>query len=339
MAAPIEVLITTNFNEKQIQRLREVSPRLKINHHPAKKAEEIPEEEWAPVEVLYTGRTLPQADLAPALRWVQFHFAGIETLVDSPVLSNPEMIVTTLSGAAAAQMAEHAVLMMLALGHFLLEHLANQAKAEWPRDRYERLAPYELRGSTVGIVGYGSIGRQIARLLQPFGVTILAAKRDVRQPEDTGYMPEGMGDPGGDFFQRLYPIQALRSMLPVCDYIIVTVPLTDETKGLLGPKELAVCKPGAYLIDISRGGVIDPPVLVQALQEKHLGGAALDVFPEEPLPPGSPLWRIPNVIITPHISGSSRQYNERALALFIENLNRYLIGLPLYNRFDPEKGY
>ena len=150
-------------------------------------------------------------------------------------MANPDIIVTTLSGAAASQMAEHAVMMMLGLGHYFLEHLANQAKGDWPRDRYERLAPHELRGSTVGIIGYGSIGRQIARVLQPFGVTILAAKRDIRQPEDTGYMVEGMGDPGGDFFDRLYPIQALKSMLPACDYVIVTVPMTPETARIDRP--------------------------------------------------------------------------------------------------------
>lgn len=339
MAAPIEVLITVEFNESQIQRLRDISPRLKITLQPARKGEEVPPEKWEHTEILYTGRALPKPGQAPDLRWIQFHFAGIETLVDPALASNPEVTLTTLSGAAAGQMAEHAVMMMLALGHYLPEHLSNQAKSEWPRDRYERLAPHELRGSTVGIIGYGSIGRQVARLLQPFGASILAAKRDIRHPEDSGYMPDGMGDPGGDLFDRLYPIQALKAMLPDCDYIVVTVPLTTQTRGLIGAAELAVCKPAAYLVDISRGGVVDQAALAQALQEKKLAGASLDVFPEEPLPPASPIWKMANAIITPHISGSSREYNERALSLFSENLNRYLLGLPLYNRYDPERGY
>jgi phosphoglycerate dehydrogenase-like enzyme len=339
MAAPIEILITVNFNDKQIQQIRDVSTRLKITHRPVKKAEDVPADDWAPTEILYSGRILPRPELVPNLRWVQFHFAGIETLVDSPLVANPDIIVTTLSGAAASQMGEHALMMMLALGHYFLEHSANQAKGEWPRDRYDRLAPHELRGSTVGIIGYGSVGRQIARLLQPFGVTVLAAKREIRQPEDTGYTTDGQGDPGGDFFNRLYPIQALKSMLPECDYVIVTVPMTAETRGLIGPRELAMVKPGAYLIDISRGGIVEPAALMQALQEKRLAGAALDVFTEEPLPATSPLWKLPNVIITPHVSGSSRDYNQRAVSLFIENINRYLLGLPLYNRYDPGKGY
>ena len=108
---------------------------------------------------------------------------------------------------------------------------------------------------------------------------------------------------------------------------------------MIGPRELAAFKPGAYLVDISRGGVVEPAALIQALQDKRLAGAALDVFTEEPLPPSSPFWKLPNVILTPHVSGSSRSYNERAVTLFIENINRYLLGLPLYNRYDPGKGY
>jgi phosphoglycerate dehydrogenase-like enzyme len=199
--------------------------------------------------------------------------------------------------------------------------------------------PRELRGSTVGIAGYGSVGRQIARLLQPFGVSILAAKRDVMHPEDTGYTQDGLGDPGGDFFQRLYPVQAIGSMLRECDYLVVTLPHTPETHGLIGAAELAALRPGAALVDISRGGVVDQGALIQALQDRRLAGAALDVFAEEPLPANSALWKMPNVIISPHIAGNSPSYNERAVELFAENLHRFLAGLPLYNRFDAQKGY
>jgi phosphoglycerate dehydrogenase-like enzyme len=152
-------------------------------------------------------------------------------------------------------------------------------------------------------------------------------------------MPEGLGDPQGDLFQRLYPVQALKSMLHQCDFIIVTVPLTPDTRGLVGVEELGAAKSTAYLIDTSRGGVVDHAAMVAALEERRLAGAALDVFPEEPLSPDSPLWHMPNVIVTPHISGSSLYYNERAVTLFAENLNRYLAGLPLFNRFDPAAGY
>jgi phosphoglycerate dehydrogenase-like enzyme len=336
---PLDVLITLPLADPLVNQLREISPRLRITIHPARKAEDIPAEQWARCEVLYTNRILPAPGQAPKLRWIQFHFSGIDEHVDNPIVQDPEIIATTLSGATVPQIGEYAVMMLLALGHRMTELAANQAKAEWPRDRIERFMPRELRGSTVGIAGYGSIGRQIARLLQPFGVSILAVKRDVMHPEDTGYTPDGLGDPGGDFFQRLYPVQAIGSMLRECDYLVVTLPRTPETQGLIGAAELAALKPGAALVDFSHGGVVDQAALIQALQDRRLSGAALDVFPEEPLPANSPLWKMSNVIISPHIAGNSPSYNERAVELFAENLHRFLAGLPLYNRFDPQKGY
>lgn len=214
-----------------------------------------------------------------------------------------------------------------------------QRLAEWPRERWERFSPRELRDSTVGIVGYGSIGRQTARLLQPFGATVLAAKRDVMHPEDLDYIPEGMGDPQGDLVHRLYPIQALRSMLKECDFVAVTVPLTPETRGLVGAAELAALKPTAFLVDTSRGGVVDHTALIPVLRDRKIAGAALDVYPEEPLPADHPLWRLSNAILTPHISGNTPHYDERATALFAENLQRYVSGLPLFNQFDLARGY
>jgi phosphoglycerate dehydrogenase-like enzyme len=227
----------------------------------------------------------------------------------------------------------------LALGHRLPDLIVHQKRSEWPKDRWERFSPLELRGSTVGIVGYGSVGRQVAHLMHEFGVTLLATKRDVLHPADTGYIPEGMGDPEGDFIYRLYPPQALGSMLKECDFVIITVPLTAETRNLIGAKELSMCKPSAFLIDVSRGGVVDHSALYAALRDQKIAGAALDVFPEEPLPSDNPLWKMPNVILTPHISGNTPLYDDRAVAFFAENLHRYLAGLSLYNRVDITRGY
>jgi phosphoglycerate dehydrogenase-like enzyme len=249
------------------------------------------------------------------------------------------MNITSMSGASAPQMAEHAVMMILALGHHLPDVFAHQKKAEWPSGRWELFSPHELRGSTVGIIGYGSVGRQIARILQVFGATVLASKRDVMHPEDTGYTIEGLGDPEGDLVNRLYPPQALCSLLKECDYVVITLPLTSTTRGVIGAKELAAFKPGAYLVDISRGGVVDHNPLIPLLRERKIAGAALDVYPAEPLPGDSPLWKLPNVILTPHIAGFSPHYDERAADLFIQNLRRYLEDLPLYNHLDPVLGY
>jgi phosphoglycerate dehydrogenase-like enzyme len=298
------------------------------------KVEEISDEVWKRVQVLYTNRVVPKPDQAPNLRWIQFHWAGLDHVLEEPILHREGMNVTSMSGASAPQMAEHAVMMMLALGHHLPEIFAHQKRAEWPSGRWDLFNPHELRSSTVGIIGYGSIGRQIARLLQTFGATVLATKRNVLHPEDSGFTLEGLGDPNGDLVNRLYPPQALSSMLKECDYVVVTLPLTSATRGMLGAKELAVLKPTAYLVDISRGEIIDHNALIPLLREHKIAGAALDVYPVEPLAKDSPLWKLPNVILSPHIAGFSPHYDERAVNLFTQNLQRYLEELPLYNHLD-----
>lgn len=334
MEDPIEVIITLPFDDSLVKQISEVSPRLAVEKIVARKVDDINPEAWKRVEVLYTNRILPSPEQAPRLRWIQFHWAGMNHALEEPILQRADLSVTSMSGASASQMAEHAVMMMLALGHHVLEAMAYQKKSEWPSARWDLFSPQELRGSTVGIVGYGSIGRQIARLLQTFGAIVLATKRDILHPEDTGYSSEGLGDVGGDLVNRLYPPQALQSMLKECNFVVVTLPHTRATRGMLGPMELAAMQPGAYLVDISRGEIVDHTALIPLLREHKIAGAALDVFPVEPLPDDSPLWNMPNVIITPHIAGFSPHYDERATALFIENLKRYIDELPLYNRLD-----
>lgn len=339
MAKPIEVLITLPFEEDMVSRLREISPRLHFRVSKAAQATDIHADEWQKVEILYTHHVLPALEQAPNLRWIQFHWAGIDHILHEPILKKSDLVATTLSGAAVPQMSEYVLMMLLAFGHRLPDLIKTQEKSEWPQDRWKRFRPQELNKSTVGIIGYGSIGREIARLLNAFGAMVLATKRDVMHPEDSGYTPEGRGDPKGEYVRRLYPAQAIRSMIKECDFVVVTVPLTDDTRDLIGAEEIAAFKPTACLIDISRGGVVNHQALIAALRERKIGGAALDVFPQEPLPPDSPLWKLPNVIITPHISGNTRHYDERAIALFAENLTRYLSGLPLYNQFDLQRGY
>lgn len=339
MDDPIEVLITLGFTDELVKQISDVSTRLAVQKIVARKTDEISDEVWKKVEVLYTNRVLPAPEQAPRLRWIQFHWAGVDHALEEPILQREGLSATSMSGASASQMAEHAVMMMLALGHNLPDVFAHQKRAEWPSGRWNLFSPRELRGSTVGIIGYGSIGRQIARILQVFGANVLATKRDVLHPEDTGYTLEGMGDPGGDLVNRLYPPQALHSMLKECDFVVVTLPRTNSTKGILDAAALAAIKPGAWLVDISRGGIVDHNALLPLLRERKIAGAALDVYPVEPLPADSPLWKLTNVILTPHIAGFSPQYDERAAALFIENLQRYLDELPLYNRLDLQVEY
>lgn len=339
MSESIKVLITLPLEEKLVESLTSVSPKYDIEVLPANRVEEISKEQWETLEVLYTNRVIPLPEQAPRLKWIQFHWAGINHAVNAAILSSPEVSITTLSGAACSQIAEYVLMMLLALGHHLPGMLEAQQRLEWPQDRWQRFSPKELRGSTVGIIGYGSIGRQVARLLHSFGSKILACKRNVMKTEDHGYTIEGMGDSAGDFPQRIYPPQALKTMVRDCDYIVITAPLTPESKGLVNSDVLQACKPGAYLVDASRGGILDHKALLEALKNGKLAGAALDVYPEEPLPQDSPLWKAPNLILSPHISGNSEEYDQRAADLFSENLRRYVMGLPLLNLYQPELGY
>ncbi len=333
MDEPIDVLITLPFSDELINRIQTVSPRLHLRQVKANKAEEISPDLWASIEVLYTARVLPLPDLVPNLRWIQFHFAGVDHAREASILRKPGVIATTMSGASASQVGEYILMMLLAFGHRLPDLIDHQRRGVWPKDRWERFSPLELRSATVGIVGYGSIGRQVARLLYAYGATILANKFDARHPEDQGYIMEGLGDAGGDYIHRLYPAEALRSMARECDYLVISVPLTHRTHGLVDAEVFDAMKPSAYLIDISRGGVVNHSDLILALKERRIAGAALDVYPEEPLPADSPLWKLPNVILTPHISGNTPFYDERAISMFIENLRRYLAGEDLLNRF------
>lgn len=339
MTKEIHILITLPLSEALLQSLQAVSSQLQFQNIPARRLDEIPTNIWEKVNILYTDLLVPTLEKAPNLAWIQFHWAGIDRVASSPILQQPDFIATTMSGSSASQMAEYILTALLSLGHHLPAIMVNQQKMEWPTDRWERFLPKELRDSTIGLIGYGSIGRQVARLLQPFGATILAAKFDAMHLEDTGYTVEGLGDLEGNLAHRIYPYQAVSTMLKDCDFVVITTPLTNQTRGMISSEELDALKPGAYLIDVSRGGIIDQQALIKNLKSGKIAGAMLDVFTEEPLPHDNPLWKLQNVIITPHISGISSKYDERAVELFSTNLQRYLENEPLFNRFDPKKGY
>lgn len=339
MVDKVNVLVTLPLPDELLAAISAVSDQIELMHYATKDADEIPEEVWAEAEVLYTMHVLPEAEQAPKLRWVQSYLSGVDKTITNPKFESLDVHLTTMSGANAPQVAEHALTMLLALGHHLPNFFALQSDNQWMTDKGHNYVPLELRDHTVGIVGYGSIGREIARLVRAFGADVLATKRDVMQPEDDGFSFDDMGDPGGDLFTRLYPPEAIRSMFKLCDFVVVTVPLTDQTKGMIGQPQLEALKPSAFLVDVSRGGVLDHEALTIALQTGTLAGAALDVFPEEPLPEDSPLWQMGNVIITPHVAGFSPAYNRRANKIFIENLQRYLDDFEMFNLVDLGRGY
>jgi phosphoglycerate dehydrogenase-like enzyme len=338
LMSEIQVLITLPVPDPLLDRLRKLAPEFTFHIHPADRPEDLPAELLSEIEVLYTWGAIPEPEDVPKLRWVQLHLAGADHVSDHRLL-HTEVIVTTLSGAAVPQIAEFALMSMLALSRKLPVMLKDETDIRWAETRFERYRPTELHGSTVGIVGYGSVGREVARLCAAFGATILATKRDLKQLEDEGYALEGLGDLTAELPDRLYPPQALASMASLCDYVVVSVPLTPETRGMINAEVFNAMKPTAYLVDVSRGGVVDHGALVEALNEEILAGVALDVYPIEPLPKSSPLWAMPNVILSPHVAGASKYYGDRAIDLFAENLHRYHVGRPLLNLYDPERDY
>ncbi len=335
----IEVLVTFPLAEDLVQKLAAVDKRLHIHVIPAKNINDISDDLWQKTEILITERILPPAEKTPNLKWIQFNYAGIDGAVDDPLLKKPNLDITTLSGAAAPQVAEFVLMAMLTLGHKVNTIFHQQKNHEWSPDRFSRMMPRELRGSTIGLVGYGSIGREIARITYPLGVKILATKHDSMDPKDRGFNLEGLGDPEGNYFTRLYPIQAVGSMLKECDFVVISLPKTEATTHIIAEKELGGMKSSAYLIDISRGGIVKPSALKFALQEKKIAGVFKDVFEQEPLPKDSPFWDFPNMIISPHIAGISVNYNERAVMLIVENLKNYCQDRPLFNLYNQELGY
>lgn len=334
----INVLVTMPFPAPLIEKLANVSPRLNIIQHEAHIAEELPED-METIDVLYASRALPAPEFAPRLRWVQMHSAGINHIVDEPLYTDTEVLFTTVSGIHAVNMAEYVVAQMLAFGHHVPAMVEDKRNKDWTSDRWERYVPSELRGKTLGIIGYGSIGREVARLAQAFGMQVLAIKQNVRNLTDDTFRLVGTGDPDADIPERIYPIQALHSFLGECDVVVVTVPLTADTHHLIDGAALKAMKKEALLINVARGDVVHEQALLKALLEGVIAGAGLDVFSEEPLPEDSPFWELPNVLMSPHVSGFTPHYDERATELFAENLRRFIVGEDLMNVVDRGKGY
>jgi len=336
----IDVLCTLRFTDDLLDALRAVSPRLRVTQQTAHSPGEVAAilQSHPTTEILYAFH-LPSntLDLAPRLRWVQLHSAGADHLLDHPIMGS-DVLVTTTSGIHATPIAEYVLASILAYRWQVPLWTRCQRESHWPSERWNLFARPELRGSTLGVVGYGSIGREAGRLAKAFGMRVLAVRRSTGRA-DQGYAVDGTGDPNGTIPERFYPPQALREMLAECDYVVIALPLTTATRHVIGEPELRAMKPSAYLVNIARGGLIDEAALVRALREGWIGGAGLDVFDEEPLPPDSPLWELDNALISPHVAGFTPHYDERAVALFAGNLSRYLAGLPLQNQVDKKQEY
>ena len=258
---------------------------------------------------------------APRLRWYQQWGAGTDWLLRHPEVASLDFTLTNASGVHAIPISEHILAMMLAFTRQLPAAFRAQAQGKWQRD----LPAFELAGSTMVLVGVGAIGRRTAKIASALGMHVIGIRRNPSQS-----LPE---------VHRMVGPDRLVDVLPEADFIVLTLPLTNDTRHLLDARAFEKMKSSAYVINIGRGGTIDEEALIQALQTGAIAGAGLDVFSNEPLPADSPLWEMDNVIITAHYSGTTPHYNDRALEIFIDNLDRYLKGQPLRNVVDKRLGY
>ena len=342
-ARTVRVLIASALEPPLIERIRAVDPRLDVvyradligrprypgDHTAPMTRTPAQAAEWASLvaeaEVMLDVDRATERDLArqaPRLRWIQLSSSGVVHIVEQMGLGDRPIVVTNAAGMHALPLAEFVLFAMLYFAKRMPRVLADQRRHHW-----ERFALDTLPGKTLGIVGLGHVGGAIARLARSAGLRVVAVRRTAGAASES---------PDAD---AVYPPAGLRTLLGESDYVVLIVPLTPETAGLLGKAELALMKPGAVLINIGRGQLVDEAALIESLRSGHLGGAALDVFATEPLPNASPLWDLPNVLVTPHSMSTALDENEWLVDLFSGNLRRYLAGQPLRNVFDRARGY
>jgi phosphoglycerate dehydrogenase-like enzyme len=322
----LKVVCTFPFNETALEQIRAAAQSEVVL---ATREEELLAH-VGEAEIICSFFSLPKniRELAPQLRWLQFPGAGVDALRETGLLDpDSGVIVTTASGIHGPNIGEYVFGSMIMFNRSWPDLVRLQDRHIWGNTSWYHLRTLELYDQTLGIIGVGNIGRYIARLGRAFGMHVLGVRRSTR------------GGEHDEDVERYYAFSQLREMLPLCDYVVVATPLTPETEHLIGEAELRSMRRNAYLVNIARGSVIDEQALIRALREGWIAGAGLDVTEVEPLPQDSPLYELPNVILTPHIAGQSVRYGERLAALFADNLRRYRAGEPLRNRYDAQRGY
>jgi phosphoglycerate dehydrogenase-like enzyme len=345
--APTQVLIASPLEAELAERIAAADPRAEVlfepdllpparhpaDHRgdPAFRRDPEAEARWRGLldraEVLFGVPGDSADDLAevmttlPRLRWVHATSAGAGEQVrkaDLPVEALERVTVTTSSGVHAVPLAEFAILGLLAVAKELPRFVEDQRARAWPEIRRPLR---ELDGQTLFLVGLGDIGRETARLGKALGMRTVGFRRT-----------EG---PPPDHVDEVHGPRRLAELAGRADAMVVSLPLTDQTAGLIDRATIEALPPGCIFVNVGRGGVVDEPALVDALRERRMAGAVLDVFATEPLPDSSPLWTLPNVLVTPHAAALSARENERIVELFCDNLRRYLDGRPLRNVVEP----
>jgi len=345
MSDQINILITFHIARELVEKIKAVDPRIKIIYNPSllgkprypndqhgAPIQRTPEQEdkfkqmMNKAEIIFGYIPREYSDIKshfPRLKWNQSPSAGIGWRVFKRGWTETDIIFTTNSGTHATPLAEFCMMSMLIYvkDYFLMA--SQKEKHHW-----QRTCATELRTKTLAVVGLGRVGREVARLGQCFGMHVLGNKRHI----------EGV-DPASCNADRLYPSSELKTMLSEADFVVLICPETEETRGMIGEDEIAAMKKGSVLINISRGSIVDEEALIASLKSGHLGGAALDVASKEPLPPESPLWDMPNVIISPHSASTADNENEKLTEIFIDNLHRYIEGKPFRNLLNKKLLY
>jgi phosphoglycerate dehydrogenase-like enzyme len=322
-AEPKKVVVTTAgayyspLGQAELGELRAAAPEVKLVAPDASRIMD----ELSDADGVIGTITPEMLRVAKKLRWVQVGVAGVERFL-SPELVRSDVTLTNCKILQGPEIADHAMAMLLALTRQIHRAVATRTLEAWPTRDYQ---PIELQGRTAVVVGVGGIGTQIAVRAHAFGMRVIGV--DVR---DMPYLP---------FLQACVRPDRLDTVLREADVVFVAAPHTSETEKMLGARQLELMRPGSYFIAVSRGKLYDADALARAVASKHLAGAGLDVTDPEPLPKGHPLWKLENVIITPHVAGRSDREHERYMALFKENLKRFSAGEPLLNVVDKQKGY
>lgn len=312
----MNIAVASRVSPERIPMIRDIVPSADIRVLPS--ADQLePHLSWA--DVVFGNIEACHISAASRLKWVQLTSAGFDAYLG---VTNP-VLFTTSRGVTADCGAEHTLGMMIALAHAFPFFQGRQRDRQWDR---QPARPRLLTGATLGILGLGAYGSALAVRAKALGMRVLAIRRTA--PAEP--------PPSVD---QLWTLDRLDDLLADSDHVVIHLPLTAETRGIMNPQTLRKMKPTAYLYNTARGGIIDEPALVEALRKGVIAGAGLDVFREEPLPADSPLWDLPNVIITPHVAGCWAGMWDAAFDLFCDNLKRYIAGLPLLNVADFSRGY
>lgn len=318
----INILILTdslfNVNDEQKKLITDIAENAVVTVVPNKSATG---EMIAEAEIIF-GLPKP-ADLKNAknLRWLQLVSAGADKYIDKNLYANRDIILTNSSGVYGIPIAEHVFAMILAFNRNLQEYTLLKQEKRWHVINEVR----EFYGSTVGVIGLGDIGREVAKRAKALGAKVIALKKN----------PSGKPD----YVDQLYLTEEIDEVLKQSDYVILTLPATNKTRGIISEERLRIMKPNAFLVNIGRGELICQEALVKALKNNWIAGAGLDVTTPEPLPEDNPLWELSNVMITQHSSGISKENDARRLNIFLDNLKRYLNNEKLKNEVDFSEGY